>query len=155
MATYSATAKDALESRKWYLIDATDLVLGRLSAEVASKLRGKHKPLFTPSMDCGDHIIIINADKVYLTGNKEQCKVFNWHTGWPGGIKEEYAEDTRRKYPTRLLERAIKGMLPRGPLGRQCFTKVKIYAGAEHPHEAQNPEVINFGEQDPKNKKRK
>ena len=155
MATYSATAKDALESRKWYLIDATDLVLGRLSAEVAKLLRGKHKPMFTPSMDCGDHIIIINADKVYLTGDKEACKVFNWHTGHPGGIKEEYVEDTRRKHPTRILERAINGMLPRGKLGRKCSKKLFIYASAEHPHQAQNPEVINFGEQNPKNKKRK
>lgn len=154
MKTYFAKADEVKENRKWYLIDATDLVLGRVSAEIAKILRGKHKPTYSPNLDCGDNIVVINAKKIHLTGTKNESKVFNWHTGWPGGIKEEYTSDTLKKYPERVIERAVKRMMPRGPLGRECFSKLRVYAGNEHPHEAQKPEVLDFAGKNVKNAKR-
>jgi len=130
--------------RKWLVIDAEGKTLGRLASEVASILRGKHKPTYTPNVDTGDHVIIINAEKIELTGNKLQDKIYYRHTGHPGGIRKRTAGEMRDKYPTRMLELAIKGMLPKGPLGRQMFRKLNVYAGAEHPHQAQQPEVYEL-----------
>jgi len=139
------TAKEAEVKRDWYIIDATDKVLGRLATEVARRLRGKHKPEFTPHIDTGDYIIIINADKIRATGNKMQDKIYYRHSGYPGGIKSTNLEKLLKRFPERPLEFAIKGMLPKGPLGRDMFRKLKVYAGADHPHVAQQPQVLeNF-----------
>lgn len=152
MATYSAKPADI--EQKWYVVDAQDLVLGRLATEVAKILRGKHKPIFTPSMDCGDNVVIINAAKVALTGRKFINKKFFWHTGHPGGIKERTAEQTLLgRFPERLVEKAIERMITRGPLGREQMRKLRVYAGAEHPHTAQNPQVLDLAAQNRKNKK--
>jgi large subunit ribosomal protein L13 len=153
MKTYSAKPSDI--QRKWWIIDAEDLVLGRLAAEASKLLRGKHKPLYSPNLDCGDHVIIINAEKIHLTGNKLADKVFFWHTGYPGGIKEINAEKTLDgKHPERLVKRAITRMIPRSPLGRDQVGKLRVYAGAEHPHTAQQPEVFDVASKNIKNKKR-
>lgn len=150
MKTYSARLSDV--ERKWYLIDAEGLVLGRLAALVATRLRGKHKTTFTPHVDCGDHIVIVNADKVRLTGAKRKDKVYYRHTGYPGGIRSTTAARILDgKHPERVIEKAVQRMLPKGPLGRQTFRKLKVYAGAEHPHEAQNPEVLDIAAMNPKN----
>jgi large subunit ribosomal protein L13 len=152
MSTYSAKAADI--EKKWILVDAQDVVLGRLASFVAFRLRGKHKPTFTPSMDCGDNVIVINADKVRLTGNKRQADIFFWHTGYPGGIKQRSkGQILDGKHPERVVEKAVERMLPKGPLGRQVFSNLRVYAGAEHPHEAQQPEVIDFASLNPKNKR--
>ena len=138
MKTFSATPKDIEKS--WILIDANGLVVGRLAALIATRLRGKHKPSFTPHMDCGDNIVVINAGNIVLTGNKRADKVYYWHTGYPGGIKERTAEKILDgKHPERVLQKAVERMVPRGPLGRKQMKNLRIYAGAEHPHEAQNP----------------
>jgi len=138
MKTFSATPKDIEKS--WILIDAEGLVVGRLAALIATRLRGKHKPSFTPHMDCGDNIVVINAGNIVLTGNKRSDKVYYWHTGYPGGIKERSAEKILDgKHPERVLQKAVERMVPRGPLGRKQMKNLRIYAGAEHPHEAQNP----------------
>lgn len=130
--------------RKWYVVDAEGKRLGRLASEVASILRGKHKPTYTPHADTGDHVIIINAEKIELTGNKLQDKVYYRHTGHPGGLKERTANEMRTKYPERMLELAIKGMLPKGSLGRKMAKKLHVYRGSEHKHEAQKPEVYEL-----------
>lgn len=153
MKTY--TAKPADIKRKWWIIDAEGVVLGRLAAQVATLLRGKHKPMYSTNLDCGDHVIIINADKVKITGSKLQGKKYYWHTGYPGGIRETTPEKILRgKFPARVVEKAIVRMLPKeSPMARQQLTKLRVYAGAEHPHEAQQPEVFDFATRNPKNKR--
>ena len=130
--------------RKWYVIDAEGKVLGRLASEIASVLRGKRKPIFTPHVDCGDFVIVINADKVVLTGDKLNQKIHAYHTGYPGGRKEVVYAEMMAKRPEKVIELAVKGMLPKSRLGRQMIKKLKVYAGAEHPHAAQTPEVYEF-----------
>ena len=140
--TFMAKASEV--QRKWYVIDAEGKTLGRLSTEVASILRGKHKPTFTPNVDTGDNVIIINAEKIHLTGNKLEGKIYYRHTNHPGGLKQRTALEMRTNYPVQMLELAIKGMLPKGRLGRQVSKKLNVYAGAEHPHQAQKPEVYEL-----------
>ena len=140
----SYIAKPQEVEKKWYVVDAADKTLGRLSTEVATLLRGKHKPTFTPHVDTGDHVIIINAEKIQLTGNKLKDKKYYRHSGYTGSLKERTALEMRTNYPTKMLELAIKGMLPKGPLGSQTFRKLNVYAGAEHPHTAQKPEVYEL-----------
>jgi len=150
MKTYSAKASDIV--KKWYLVDAEGLVLGRLAAEIAKILRGKHKPTYTPHMDCGDNVIVINADKIAVTGKKMSDKIYYRHTGYPGGIKSETVGDVLGgKFPERVIERAVKRMIPRGPLGRQQMRNLKVYAGTEHPHEGQKPEVLDIAAMNRKN----
>ncbi|SOC09451.1 LSU ribosomal protein L13P [Ureibacillus xyleni] len=133
-------AKGHEVERKWLVVDAEGQTLGRLASEVASILRGKHKPTFTPNVDTGDHVIIINADKIELTGNKLEGKIYYRHTQFAGGLKTRTAGEMKEKYPQQMLELAVKGMLPKNSLGRKMFTKLHVYAGAEHPHAAQKPE---------------
>ena len=153
MKTYSAKPSDV--ERHWYVIDAKDLVLGRLASQIALRLRGKHKPLFTPHIDCGDNIIVINAEKVGLTGNKRNDKTYYWHTGYPGGIKSRTADKILdSKHPERVIIKAVERMITRSPLGRQQMRKLHVYAGEEHPHQAQNPEVLDIGAMNPKNARR-
>ncbi|GIN22791.1 MAG TPA: 50S ribosomal protein L13 [Bacillus bacterium] len=140
--TYMAKASDI--NRKWYVVDAEGKTLGRLATEVATLLRGKHKPTYTPNVDTGDHVIIVNAAKIELTGNKLQDKKYYRHSGYAGGIKERTAAEMKEKHPEKMLELAIKGMLPKGPLGRQMFRKLNVYAGAEHPHQAQQPQTYEL-----------
>ncbi|MBX2806195.1 MAG: 50S ribosomal protein L13 [Hyphomicrobiales bacterium] len=150
MKTFSAKPSDI--EKKWVLIDAKGLVVGRLAALIATRLRGKHKPSFTPHMDCGDNVIVINAEQVKFTGNKRMNKVYYWHTGYPGGIKERTADKILDgKYPERVLEKAVQRMLPGGPLSRQQLKNLKIYAGPGHPHEAQQPETLDIGALNAKN----
>ncbi len=150
MKTY--TAKPADIQKKWILIDAEGVVLGRLASLVAMRLRGKHKASFTPHMDMGDNVIIINADKVQMTGKKRTDKIYYWHTGYPGGIKQRTAGDILEgNHPERVLTKAIQRMLPGGPLSRQQMTNLRVYAGAEHGHEAQNPEVVDVKSMNSKN----
>ena len=152
MKTYTAKPKDI--EKEWILIDAEDLVLGRLASIVASRLRGKHKPTFTPHMDCGDNVIIINAEKIKLTGNKAKNDLFYWHTGYPGGIKSRSkGQILEGPHPERVVQKAVERMLPRGPLGRTVFKNLRVYAGSEHPHEAQNPTVLDVAALNPKNKR--
>lgn len=139
MKTYMA--KPAEVEHKWYVIDASGQTLGRLSTEVASILRGKHKPIYTPYVDTGDFVIVINADKIQLTGNKLDQKMYRYHSGYPGGLKEMDYKTLLAKKPEKAIETAIKGMLPHNRLGRQMFKKLKVYRGSEHPHQAQKPEV--------------
>lgn len=141
MATYMANAKTV--NQKWYLIDARDKTLGRLASEIARRLRGKHKAEFTPHVDTGDYLIVINADKIKVTGNKADDKLYYRHSGYNGGLKITNFKDYQAKRPGRVLELAVKGMLPKGPLGRDMFRKLKIYSGEEHNHQAQKPEAIN------------
>jgi len=136
--------KDEDIERKWYVVDAKNQVLGRLASHVARILRGKHKPIFAPHVDVGDYIIIINAEKIRVTGKKAQQKRYKRYSGYPGGLKETVYEDVLTKYPERILEHAIRGMLPKNRLGRKMFKKLRIYAGEEHPHAAQNPEALTF-----------
>ena len=131
-------------SRQWWLVDATGLTLGRLATEVATRLHGKHKPTFTPFLDTGDHVIVVNAEKVVLTGRKLETKMYRRYSGYPGGLKEVTAGKMQQKYPERLIEFAVKGMLPKGPLGRKMFRKLKVYAGGEHPHRAQSPQPLEI-----------
>lgn len=152
MKTY--TAKPNEVDKKWVIVDAEDVVLGRLAAVVASRLRGKHKPLFTPHIDCGDNVIVINAEKVRLTGKKKENSRFFWHTGYPGGIKSRTkGEILEGKHPQRVIEKAVERMLPSGPLGRTVFKNLRVYAGTEHPHEAQKPEVLDVAAMNKKNKR--
>ena len=130
--------------RKWYVVDATDMTLGRLASEVAKVLRGKNKPIFTPHIDCGDNVIVINAEKIKVTGKKMDQKVYYHHSDYVGGLKEATLREKLEKKPEQVIELAVKGMLPKGPLGRQMFTKLHVYAGPEHKHEAQKPEVLTF-----------
>ncbi len=142
MKTFMQT-KETVE-RNWYVIDAENLPLGRVATKAASMLRGKHKPTYTPHIDCGDYIIIVNADKVKLTGNKLNDKMYYDHSGFPGGLRERNAKTMIESYPTEMVERAVKGMLPKGPLGRQMIKKLFVYAGPEHNHAAQKPTVITL-----------
>ncbi|HEX3942798.1 MAG TPA: 50S ribosomal protein L13 [Rhizomicrobium sp.] len=150
MSTYSATPSEI--DKKWVLIDAEGLVVGRLAALIATRLRGKHKPMYTPHMDCGDNVIVVNASKVLLTGNKLKNKVYYWHTGYIGGIKERTAGAIMSgKYPERVVEKAVERMLPRGPLGKRQLSNLRVYANAEHPHEAQQPQSLDVGALNAKN----
>ena len=142
MKTYSAKAESV--ERDWYIVDAADKTLGRLATEVASRLRGKHKPEYTPHVDTGDYIVVINAEKVAVTGNKASKKIYYSHTEYPGGIKDISFEKLIEKAPERVLQSAVKGMLPKGPLGREMFRKLKIYVGSEHPHAAQQPQTLEL-----------
>ncbi len=135
-------AKPLEVTRKWHLIDAKGQTVGRLAAQVATLLRGKHKPIFTPNVDTGDHVVIVNAGEVHFTGKKLKNKIYYHHTGYPGGIKSTSAEHLLEKKPTEVLSKAIRGMLPKNPLGKQMARKLRIYAGAQHPHGAQNPESL-------------
>lgn len=142
MKTFSA--KPEAVQRDWYLVDASGKTLGRLAAEIATRLRGKHKPEYTPHVDTGDYIVVVNAEKVTVTGNKASDKIYYSHSEFPGGIKEISFEKLIDKAPTRALEIAVKGMLPHNPLGRAMFKKLKVYAGTEHPHTAQQPQPLNI-----------
>ena len=137
-------ASPATIDRKWYVVDATDMTLGRLASEVAKVLRGKNKPIFTPHIDCGDNVIVISAEKIKVTGKKMDQKVYYHHSDYVGGLKEATLREKLAKKPEQVIELAVKGMLPKGPLGRQMFTKLHVYAGPEHKHEAQKPEVLTF-----------
>lgn len=137
-------ASPATIDRKWYVVDATDMTLGRLAAEVAKVLRGKNKPIFTPHMDTGDYVIVVNAEKIKVTGKKMDQKIYYHHSDYVGGMKETTLKEMMAKKPARVIELAVKGMLPKGTLGRQMYTKLHVYAGAEHPHMAQKPEVLTF-----------
>lgn len=150
MKTYSAKPSDV--DRKWYLVDADGLVLGRLAVIIADTLRGKHKAMYTPHIDCGDNVVVVNAEKVHLTGRKRTDKVYYRHTGYPGGIKSNSADEILDgAHPGRVIEKAVQRMLPRGPLGRQQLGKLKIYAGPAHPHEAQSPQPLDVAAMSPKN----
>ena len=152
MKTYSAKPGDI--ERDWYVVDATDVVLGRLAAVVATHLRGKHKPLYTPHMDTGDNIIVINAEKVKLTGNKRANKKFYWHTGHPGGIKERtMGQILDGAHPERAITRAVERMISKGPLRSTVMKKLHVYAGEAHPHDAQKPKVLDMAARNPKNKR--
>ena len=142
MKTYMANP-DKIE-RKWYVVDAAGCTLGRLSSEVAKILRGKNKPEFTPHIDTGDYVIVVNAEKVKVTGKKLEQKIYYRHSGYVGGMKETTLKEMLQKHPERVVEFAVKGMLPKGPLGRQMYTKLHVYAGPEHKHAAQKPEVLTF-----------
>lgn len=153
MKTYSMRAKEV--SRDWYVVDAHDMVLGRLAAEVATILRGKHKAKYTPHMDCGDHVVVINATCVHLTGTKRKSKVYHRHTGYPGGLKTRGADEILSgAHPERVVYKAIERMVPRGPLGRRQMRHLKVYAGDSHPHEAQKPQVLDLKSRNPKNARR-
>ena len=152
MKTYSARPSDI--EKQWVLIDADGLVVGRLAALIATRLRGKHKATFTPHMDCGDHVVVINAGKVALTGKKRADKIYYRHTGYPGGIKSTIAgQMLDGKHPERVLLKAVERMLPRGPLSRKQFSNLRVYAGEEHPHQAQEPKALDVAKLNPKNKR--
>ena len=150
MKTYSAKASEI--EKKWIVIDAEGLVVGRLASIIAMRLRGKHKPTYTPHMDCGDNVIVINAAKVVLTGRKVEQKVYHRHTGYIGGIKERSAKSILAgRFPERIVEKAVERMVPRGPLGRRQMSNLRVYPGADHPHEAQQPEKLDVAKMNPKN----
>lgn len=152
MKTYSTKPSDI--DRKWYIVDATDVVLGRLSAEISKILRGKHKTSYVPHIDCGDYVVVINADKVKLTGKKLTDKVYYHHTQYVGGIKETTpAKILAGKFPERVIKKAVERMISRSPMGREQLTKLRVYAGSEHPHTAQNPVVLDIAAKNPKNKR--
>tara|TARA_B100000959_G_scaffold264570_1_gene305193 strand:- start:346 stop:780 length:435 start_codon:yes stop_codon:yes gene_type:complete len=142
MKTVSMRSQDL--ERTWWVIDAENQTLGRMATEIAHRLRGKHKPVYTPHVDTGDYIIVINAEKVRVTGNKENNKIYWRHSGYPGGIKGTNVSDMRTRHPERIIERAVKGMLPRNSLGRAMYRKLKVYAGTEHPHAAQQPKMLEL-----------
>lgn len=142
MKTFSAKKEEL--PRKWYVINAEGKILGRLAVEIAKRLRGKHKPIFTPHVDTGDFIIVTNASRIILTGRKLQQKVYRWHSQYPGGLKSVTAEKLLKEKPDRLVEYAVKGMLPKNRLGRKLLRKLKVYAGPEHPHQAQQPEELTI-----------
>jgi len=142
MKTFVATPSTI--KREWFVVDATDKTLGRLATEIARRLRGKHKPEYTPHMDTGDYIVVVNVEKLTVTGNKAEDKMYYAHTGYPGGLKETNFSKLQAKKPEMILEKAVKGMLPKGPLGRAMFRKLKVYAGAEHNHTAQQPTVLDI-----------
>jgi large subunit ribosomal protein L13 len=151
MKTYSAKPSEV--EKKWLLIDAEGLVLGRLAAIIATRLRGKHKPMYTPHIDTGDNVIVVNADKVLLKGNeKSSKKIYYWHTGFPGGIKQRTADQILEgKHPERVVESAVRRMMPTGPLARQQLSNLRVYAGTKHPHEAQKPEALDVASMNVKN----
>jgi len=138
------SAKPATVKRDWYEVDATNKVLGRLATEIARRLRGKHKPVYTPHVDTGDYIVVVNAEKIHVTGNKASDKMYHHHTGYPGGLKTINFEKLRERAPERILMNAVKGMLPKGPLGRAMLRKLKVYAGPEHKHTAQQPQKLDI-----------
>ena len=140
----SYIAKPADVQRKWYIVDAEGKTLGRLATEIATVLRGKHKVTFTPHVDGGDFVVVVNAEKVAVTGKKEKQKIYKSHSGYPGGLKETTLAELRAKKPEEIIRHAVKGMMPKGKLGRQMFKKLKVYVGPEHPHAAQNPEEWTF-----------
>ena len=142
MKTYSAKPQDI--TRDWYVVDGTDKVLGRLAAEIAARLRGKHKPMFTPHMDTGDFIVVTNVEKLKVTGNKAEDKLYHRHSGYPGGIRTQSFAQMQTRFPGRVLEKAVKGMLPKGPLGYAMIKKLKCYAGPSHPHSAQQPKALDL-----------
>lgn len=142
MSTYSAKAGEVRQG--WYLVDAQGKVLGRLAAQIAARLRGKHKPEYTPHVDTGDYIVVVNAAKLRVTGNKAQAKMYYRHTGYPGGIRETNFAKLHAKFPGRVLEKAVKGMLPKGPLGYAMLKKLKVYADGAHPHTAQQPKILEL-----------
>ena len=150
MSTHSTKTADI--QKKWILIDATGLVVGRLAVIIAMRLRGKHKPSYTPHMDCGDHVVVVNAEKVQLTGNKAAQSIFYWHTGYPGGIKgRSKGAILAGRHPERVIEKAVERMVPRGPLGRRVMRNLRVYAGTEHPHGAQQPEPLDVAAMNRKN----
>ncbi len=150
MKTYSATPGDI--ERGWSVIDAEGLVLGRLAAAVATRLRGKHKPMYTPNLDCGDHVVVVNAEKVALTGDKRAQKTYYWHTGYPGGIKQRTADQTLKSaHPERVIEKAVQRMMPKGALGRDQLKKLHVYVGPEHPHAGQSPAPLELATVNRKN----
>ncbi|MGF1639750.1 MAG: 50S ribosomal protein L13 [Rhodospirillales bacterium] len=152
MKTYSA--KPAEVDREWFLIDADGLVLGRLASVIAARLKGKHRPIYTPHVDCGDHIVVVNAEKVRLTGRKREDKVFYWHTGHPGGIKRRTTgQILDGRHPERVVVKAVERMIPRSPLGRQMMRKLRVYGGPAHPHESQQPQPLDVAAMNPKNKR--
>ena len=152
MKTYNA--KPAEVDKKWLIIDAEGLILGRLAAVIATHLRGKHKPSYTPNVDCGDNVIVINAEKVGMTGRKRANKKYYWHTGHPGGIKERTAEQILDgAHPERVVTKAVERMIPKGPLGRKVMKNLRVYAGTDHPHEAQDPQVLDVAAMNDKNKR--
>ena len=137
-------ASPATIDRKWYVVDATGMTLGRLSSEIAKVLRGKNKPIFTPHMDCGDYVIVVNAEKIVVTGKKLEQKIYYRHSEYVGGMKETTLKEMLAKHPERVIEHAVKGMLPKGPLGREMYKKLFVYAGPDHKHAAQKPEALTF-----------
>jgi len=141
-STVSAREEDV--QKDWYVVDAQGQTLGRLASQVATVLRGKHKPLFTPHIDCGDYVVVVNADKIHVTGQKMTQKKYYRHSGYPGGLKEVALRDQLQKFPARVVESAVRGMLPKNRLGRRIFKKLKVYAGPEHPHQAQQPKVLEI-----------
>ncbi len=152
MKTYTLTPSQL--DKKWLLIDAEGLVLGRLASLIAQRLRGKHKTTYTPHMDCGDHVVVVNAEKVQLTGNKARDSVFRWYTGYPGGLKERSKGTILAgKHPERVILKAVERMMPRGPLGRRMMGHLKVYAGSSHPHEAQQPQAVDIAAMNRKNKR--
>jgi len=152
MKTFSMKPADV--EKKWLLVDADGVVLGRMAAQIAKILRGKHRPEFTPHVDCGDNVIVINAEKVHLTGNKREDKIYYRHTGYPGGIKSRTAgQILDGNQPEKVVTKAVQRMLPKNILGRKQLTNLRVYAGSEHPHEAQNPEVLDIAAMNPKNKR--
>ncbi|MBL4721444.1 MAG: 50S ribosomal protein L13 [Alphaproteobacteria bacterium] len=152
MKTYSITHAEI--EKKWLVVDADGVVLGRMAAQIAKILRGKHKPSYTPHMDCGDNVIVINAEKVKLTGKKLTDKIYYRHTGYPGGIKSRTAgQILSGKFPERVVLKAVERMLPKGPLGRAQMSNLRVYVGPEHAHEAQNPETLDIASMNPKNKR--
>jgi large subunit ribosomal protein L13 len=154
LSKQTRSIKPAEVEKKWHLIDADGLVVGRLAVIVANLLRGKHKPSFTPHVDCGDHVVVINADKVRFTGNKLKTHTYWKHTGYAGGIKGVTADKVLDgRFPERVLEKAVERMIPRGPLGRRIMTHLKVYAGPAHPHEGQNPQKVDIAAMNPKNKR--
>ena len=142
MNTFSAKSHEV--KRQWYVVDAQEQVLGRLATQVATRLKGKHKPIYTPHVDTGDYIVVINAEKVHVTGNKEDQKLYQWHTGHPGGIKSRDLKSMRARSPESIIESAVKGMMPKNKLGREMMSKLKVYAGDVHPHIAQQPEELKL-----------
>jgi len=144
MKTYNA--KNETAQHNWFIVDAAGKTLGRLSSEIAKRLRGKHKPEYTPHVDTGDYIVVVNAGQVKVTGNKSKDKMYYTHSGYPGGLKETTFEKLLARHPERVIELAVKGMLPKNPLGRAMYRKLKVYAGTEHPHTAQQPQVLDITE---------
>jgi len=142
MKTYSAKAQD--QKKEWFVIDAKERVLGRLASFVATRLRGKHRPEYTPHVDTGDYIVVINADKVSLTGRKRDAKMYHHYSGYPGGLKSKNARELLEKRPSQVINHAVRGMLPKNRLGRKMIKKLKVYGGADHPHEAQQPQPLDF-----------
>ncbi len=152
MKTYSAKPDDI--ERKWWIVDAEGLTLGRMAVVIADRLRGKHKPLFSPNLDCGDHVVVINAEKVHLTGRKVAQKTYYRHSGYPGGLKSITAEQILAgKFPERIVEKAVERMVPKGPMGRTQLKKLRVYVGTQHPHEAQSPAPLDIAAMNPKNKR--